>query len=497
MHRFVRNLTILLLFLATIMAAGTASAQTKFGIDWQPSKSGSLNPRLLKELKKAGFSYLIVHDRLNSSIMDEFQKDSIGIYVQFPYSYLTDNEITGNYVSIQKKDLDLIAYYDHYPIVKGYILFREGQLLDHDFSDWLQVLIGDVTKNTDKPILFISSYRLKALPHGAASYIYRTQLPDKISPDTITTSKLRYYDPSVINRFSLRKLNEYLTRNQASANLPIFFPYTWYHSVSKKQPALTDMIHTYSVNAHAVFPTSSPSAIPPPINWIVLILLVVWAVFAIHFNFEPNYRKSVIRYFGYHSFFISDISERLDRLTVSNLIVFGLITLSGGLYFYAISLYFLTGDGLKALVEHVAILHIFGHSWIIYFIIGALATFTYNLICYVILIIFSFNFSNISQIMTIYLWPQQINLIVVSIMVPVVLSGAPVIFVTILSVIFFLVMTASYYMAATDCARLAKYPTLFRYETMAIHAITLIVVISWLITYSGLPDALSLAVSLP
>lgn len=497
MHRFQRNLVFLLLIIPVFFITVTVSAQSRFGIDWQQTGPGTANIKQLEQLKNEGFSSIIIHGKLNRPVLQFLQQNSFRIYVQFPYSYLTDNQITGDLASILNKDLALIDYYDSLRAVKGYILFREGQLKDHDFKDWLQVINGDLAKHTNKSLLFISSYRLTSLPNGSTSYLYRTDLTNGNLLDSTLARNLLYLDPAAVKRFSLRKLNDLLTHNQETINIPVFFPYEWYSSVAGRQPAIKDMIRIYASDAHAVFPTPPSPENPPPINWIVLLLIIGWVIFAVHFNFEPNYRKSVIRYFGYHSFFIADISERLDRMTVSNLIVLGLISLSGGIMFYALSLYFFTDNGLQALSSHIPILHLFGHSWIIFFFIGTLVTLLYNLLCYLLLTLLSLNINNVSQILTIYLWPQQIILLVVSTMVPVILSGAPKVFVIILTLIFFLVITTSFYMAATDCDRLAKYPALFKYGSMSIHAIGVIVIISWIITFSGLPDLINMASSLP
>jgi hypothetical protein len=305
-----------------------------------------------------------------------------------------------------------------------------------------------------------------------------------------------YVHESNSNNFNVRNLERLFKKAQEYHNPPIFFNSDWLFSLYEQHIQIFDYIATLSQDPNSLFSTKAPSKNAPASNWLVILLLLVWCITAVHYAFEPTYRKSIQRYFYNHNFFVNDVIERHTRLSTSGLIVLLVQSLIGGMFFYAIAQYSFTQLGYEALVSHYPFLGFLAGQRISLLFIGFASVLIYNMICITWLYFGIFGINYYSQAVTLHTWSQHINVINLSIIITLIMAHGPAILIYFFGIVFILNILLSFYTSVFDTIKLTEKPYLQHLYTTFPYTIALIGMIVWLLTGTHFIQVCRLAIKL-
>src|SRR5690606_20749880 len=121
-----------------------------------------------------------------------------------------------------------------------------------------------------------------------------------------------------------------LSRTSPVSDQPIFLEWDWVVYNKNSSDLIETVILAFATDPDALFanPRDKKEVATP--NWLILVLLVIWGLFGVHYSFMPTYRKSLIRFFDNHKFFINDVMGRYIRVGKSSTFLFFHQGLVGG-----------------------------------------------------------------------------------------------------------------------------------------------------------------------
>ena len=254
----------------------------------------------------------------------------------------------------------------------------------------------------------------------------------------------------------------------------------------EKHQQLGSNLHSLATGEKSIFPLpqeSIPSPTQPSLP--IIILLIVWGLMAYHYNISPLYRKSLFRYFTGHRFFLDDIRHRHIRSAFPSLtIMLQNILIMVATFFVVLNSSWST-LGLKSLTYHFPALFFLTNSWfdIALLLFGAI------LLIYLVAILWIAiahkSIQSVSQVMTLYAWPMQLNLLVGTLAITIHISGGSTYISTALAALMVVILLASFIAAAFDTARFLhagriKFLTL----TVGIYAVVFIATAVWLFAFN-------------
>lgn len=254
----------------------------------------------------------------------------------------------------------------------------------------------------------------------------------------------------------------------------------------------SEMLHAFSTQPSAAASVPLPALQPesPPLRADVIILLLLWLSFSVHFRFNPNYTRTVIRFFASYSFMVEDILRRHIIMGTSTVIMFLQVMLLWGLVFYSTFNGLLGPGGFEALTYHLPF--IFG-SWSI-FILAVAAGGLFNFTSLIWLVSSCFRQDIFSQAATLFLWPMHLGFAIATILVSlsVILPGSMII--AFLFGFFLLLNLASFYLAASAFGREPTLSPAFHFMATSVLFTLLLALFGFLIyTYTDIFQILLLA----
>lgn len=216
---------------------------------------------------------------------------------------------------------------------------------------------------------------------------------------------------------------------------------------------LAQIISGFQRSPNPAIPLPAAEQYPGSVNYGVLILIGLWLSFAIHMRFNPNYSRTVGRYFFNHSFLVEDILRRHILLSGSVLVVFLQAAVMWGLFSLTFITSFLGEAGMQALSWYFPVA---ANDWFL-FTIGLVFGALFNGLLWAWLIISCFRRDVVSMSATLLFWPMHLGLFLLLVLLT--LSGSSAGSVAVLAAggVFVLVQLGSFLVAA---AAFGRQPTL-------------------------------------
>jgi len=480
-----------------IFSARKSYAKNPVGIVWRPPNDLTEVHDELDLFQKSGVDYLVINKEVRPAVMDILNNYPFHIYVSIPNRFLTTSDLQNHFKQIFERCQNYIKYYDQYSTVDAYGLFEYGQIQSPYFVTLIQPLISRLRKNTTHPFFYLSNRDIKSDVDQILDFkILRLNngLSDTLIQNISATNI--YVTESNGKNFNVRNLERLFKKAQEYHNPTLFFSSDWLFSLYERHIQIFDYIAALSHNPNSLFSTKVLSKTAPASNWLVILLLLVWCITAVHYAFEPTYRKSIQRFFYNHNFFVNDVIERHTRLSTSGLIVLLVQSLIGGMFFYAIAQYSFSQLGYEALVNHYPFLGFLAGHRISLLFIGFASVLIYNLICITWLYFGIYGINYYSQAVTLQAWTQHINVINLSIIITLIMSHSPAIPIYFFSLVFILNILLSFYTTVFDTIKLTDKPYLQHLYTTLPYTITLIGMMVWILIGTHFIQVCMLALSL-
>ncbi len=231
----------------------------------------------------------------------------------------------------------------------------------------------------------------------------------------------------------------------------------------------------------------------PPVRASVILLLILWLSFSVNYRFNPNYNRTVVRYFMNHEFMVDDILNRRIIMRFSTVVMMLQTALLCGITFSS-GIYALTGDtGRTALGHFYPILSTDAGLFAFFFMAGL----AFSVISWLWLVACCFRQDILSQAATLMLWHMHLAFPLVTILVTVVISGFNGWIVTTLSAAFILLMLSGFYIAALRFGRMPTFGPGIHYSLTIILYTAALAGMTYLIyTYSDFFYVMRMAVNL-
>lgn len=489
-----------LLTLSGLLFPRFAFSQGSLGVVWKVPESESQAVDNLQIFKKAGIKYLIINSNVSPQIVDTIQAYSFKIYVNIPVLYPTTVDLQQKDSQYFQKYQEAIHRFNKYKSVEAFGLFENGELSSEMFNRRINIYLKRLESLTSKKLFYLQNYN-EQIPSDT-SFAFNIQLINEYSSvpkfNDISIRKIRgfYFNPIERHFYEPRKITHLFNWAQ-SAKVPVFLNATWLLNVIQKHHDFTFALKDYLNGSPLILSSVKPSQrydIGKSVT--VFFLLIIWGILALHYYFEPNYGKSVNRYFTTHNFFVDDVMDRLTRLPNSNLIILVLQGVIGGMFFYTLGKATLSDSGFQSLIQHYPILGILDGNFFSLFIFGFLLITLYNIICIIWIFFGVSEVKFIGQALTIFTWPQHLNILLITVMITFWTSNLAGIFFLIPAVLFLSVIIFSFYITVFDTARFSNKKFIQHLKTTIPHFIILAGLIYLLLTRTQIVDALRLAVHL-
>ena len=475
-----------------------AKPEHRVGIEWNPPNDLAIARDELKLFQKNGVQYLMLNQQVRPAILDMLNNYSFKLYITIPNRFITTSDLRDHSKSILKKCQNYIHYYDHYKQIAAYGLFEYGETNKSYFKSSFNQIINNLRPLTERPFYYLTQ-KISHQPESSTFNFHITILSDAFIQKQEVVSgnnQILFYNPPKDVPFNVRNLEKLFRRTSKNSNPLLFFKSKWLFHLFEQHITIFEYISKLAKNSNIVFSTPPPPVKRPKAHWLVLLLLLLWGVIAVHYAFEPNYRKSLQRYFNNHIFFVNDIIERHARLTVSSLIVVLIQSILGGFFFYAISIYSFSKLGFEAITYHYPFLGFLNGSPISLLFLGFTAVLLYNLISIVWLYFGSAGITYFSQAVTLHMWTQHINIIIYTVILTLIMSGGYLFIIYALAVIFILIILMSFYITVFDTVKLSEQPLLQHLFTTVPHFILLVAALVWLIAGTSLINIWHFALTL-
>lgn len=487
-------LTLIISGLILKPASSRADSSSQIGIVWNPPNELSVAQSELNLFKKSGVKYLILEKQVRPAILDILKTYSFKLYISIPNRFLSTSDLHDHSHDIIKKCRNYIQYYDHFTHVSAYGLFEYGQLNSSYFVHQFNSVIDSLRSSTRRPFYYLTLNTLKSPPETGFNFyisVVKNDFSGKFSNKTPARAIL--YAPGINDHFNLKNLESVFHQAGNANESIVFFKSDWLFHWYTQHIQIFKYISGLSSNPNTIFSTPPPQPTKPKAHWIVALLLLIWGTIAVRYGFEPNYRKSIQRYFNNHVFFVNDIIERHDRLTTSNFIVILVQSILGGMFLYSITKYLFSDTGFESLVHHYPFLGFLNGSILSLLFIGFIITLLYNLISIAWLYFGSAGITHISQAVTLHMWTQHLNVVIFSIILTLIMAGSSTILIYFLSILFVLVVLMSFYITVFDTIKFNEAPFYQHLYTTIPHFLLTVAVIVWLLVGTNLVNIWQLA----
>lgn len=494
----------LLLFTVLLLVFSRVSlhAQHRFGVTWDIPENSQAAVEQLRKFYKMGISVIEIKEQPGPVVWEEVGKLNLQVYgnlnIQFP---ITHTFAAPDSLFINKIETRASVFLSQ-PSVQAIGLFEFGPIHNSEFIHAVGPFIDQIKKAGNVEIYFISSRDIPIADKIADFFIYHQHITARNIesfelPDGDAINGYRFSVSSDLKNF-FKPFSRFLKVASDQPQKTIFLDSAWLFSMAEEYPQLEQTLNSLINESKAVFPSpdeplpeNNQSSVP------ILILLLMWAATALVYGSNPLYRKSLFRYFIGHKFFVKDIFARHIRSPLPAIIIIfqNAVLLATGVFVAFSALFSSLGE--KAFYYHFSTLSIFESGSFSLLIWTFFVVLAISLISILWLHIFLRNLSSITQIATIYAWPLQINLIVITIVISIFASGGSPTLMAGFTLIAFLIFLVSFNFTSADAARFLKTKSkLYFLITSGLYLVTIGALTGWLLTRESFWDIISLSLSL-
>jgi|GEM_PF-4584259 len=433
----------ILIFLLFLIPADSL-AQVQFGIYLDRQQTESLSDGQLQQFQSTGISLLAPEGFLSTTLQTDFFR----VMPSLPLAYITPRSAILRNESIYSI---LDRYNLHYLESRqfettGIIAGRHPDLK----SSRVQSFYQSFRNRLPDTQLFLITGLSDSVPSGFSPIADagKSSAPGVVTEGIILLAS--HHGPNAVRNYAQE------IRTAAAQGYSTFLlEKRDYDFLMNEEHYGAELLYAFGTQPAATATVPLPALSPesPALRADVIILLLLWLSFSIHFRFNPNYTRTVVRFFASYSFMVEDILRRHIIMGSSTIIMFMQVMLLWGLVLYSTFNGLLGTGGFEALTYHLPFL--FG-SWSV-FIIAVAAGALFNFISLFWLVSCCYRQDIFSQSATLYLWPMHLGFPITTVLVTlsVLLPGSPLIL--ILCGLFLLLNLVSFYVAA---AAFGREPTL-------------------------------------
>lgn len=389
---------ILAILLSLTFTTHSHSQSLQFGIEWDLPSNKTLAKKDLEFFQRNGIEHLLIRGFIPVNIIDLINTFDFKVHILSNNTFLTDSYL--------KSEDYITSLYDIHSYYK--ILDDNWNLIIHEYSESIRDENAFLEKIDflEKEQLYVVSNRINTTSNFPTFLtIHDINDTERISSENVDAFILRLNSENNFNRILhqvVKRINSQIIF--ISSNL-----YLENSNSNNIQYEISELIKdsNYLIPLNPIKNQQKSRTLP------VGIFLAGIGFFGLLFSFDPSYRKSIVRYFNAHSFFVADIINYRVRLFSSVILTFLIQSLFMGLLFIILFDLKLSSIGKEVLFSNLGFLSFGLESPIGYFFFGITFNIIINLL-FTNLVKFSLpSLKSIFQVLILTFWPQIINFFII------------------------------------------------------------------------------------
>ncbi|TVQ73234.1 MAG: hypothetical protein EA363_03480 [Balneolaceae bacterium] len=476
-------------------------ASRSFGLIYQESGTGQLTADEIAFLEQAGIHWLLVEEILGGEQRRLLHRSGFSVMVMVPEYFPIPYRLNREKHRYWQRSDSLMSFYRDDASVKGFGLFAYGKWQDGTLPERLALLADPYLES--RRLFTLDTRPLSGqMLYPFDSVILMTRSADQLSEQLKQNPDLSgvLYAPED-SGLDLRDLQNVLQLLDRYRETPVYFYRDWFvanSSMNGAAPAhdLARVTRFYHQVPAARIANPPPDQSDYKVNTAMLLLFIFWVLYAAYFRLNPLYRKSLIRFFLNYDFFVYDVLMRRIRFAGDAVAVFLISCFAAGIMGFSIADIYLDPVARQALLQYTPV---FSAQWnhpaaffILFFLVMAVIL---SVQIFWVQIANS-QHAHTSQVATFMLWPQHLNMVVVTAGV-IIFRSLPFALTAIIMAGIFLAITAiSFFTTAYNMRRIHPTSPLYMTTTYVLFVLVSTSVVSWLIFGMDLLKAWELAVSL-
>ena len=423
-------------FLLLLLITSASDAQLRFGVILDEEQTESFSVIDLNNLSKNRINLLSPSGLISPALVSE----EFRVMPFLPFSYLTSGSaaLHGNVTN-----QTINTFQTHYAESGNFL--REGFITGFHpdlKSSPVRSFYESMRSRLEGENLYIITNMIDDLPVGftAIAYAGISIERNSRSGDIILLSSHR-------NTNGVRAYYDEITAAAESGFSTLLIRYEDYIWLTEQDEFGSEMLYAFSTQPAATASVPLPALQPetPSMRLDVIILLLLWLSFSIHFRFNPNYNRSVIRYFTSYSFMVEDILRRHIIMGGSTLVVFVQISVLWGLVLSSTFTGLFGAAGYEAFSYHYPFIP---GTWGV-FAVGAFAGAVFNAVGLIWLTSTCFRQDIFSMAAIFFLWPMHIGFLLATILVTIAVLMPGSMIIALLCLIFILLNYVAFHVASS------------------------------------------------
>jgi len=389
-----------------------SSFVSHFGVIWNFPDDIITARRELITFQKVGYTAIHLEQLPPVNVLELLNQFDFDISIMLPLKHLTLSRLKASSTQIEVQLYDYSYYLKDYQRVKQVGLYTTGQVYSKEMAKELlafynsqkdsfpfsmfYVHIETIENTIPKEIpWFVLSHGEKKIPIYKEDRIKAILFADK---DTLITN---------------RQLQNLV--HDAKGRI-IYLPSDLVLNSSFRDKQEQEIVNFIKYPGH-IIPIEKNIEEPNNPDYLVMMFWLCVLVFGLHFSIDPNFRKSISRYFFAHGFFATDIMENRVRFRLSSLIAAITQSVLTGTLSILLFNYILSSDSIEVITDYFPYMEFWTHNLVGLFFFG----FLHHFLLIMILVIWLFagftEFKSIMQPATLVIWPQALNFFIAVIIV--------------------------------------------------------------------------------
>lgn len=499
--RFTLSLAFVICLFLNLGLTGQSYGQRAIAVQWNIPEDRTEALVQLDSLRKLGIRLLEIEQQPESGIWQRIDSLELSIYGSIPIKFPLPDTFSNPDSALLEKISNQVNIYSGQESVKAIGLFHYGAVKDPAFASAIQPLLSQIREGFAGDIYYTT---LHNETHPVDSLTDFKMLATRIDNEYVISNSdslsshtgACIYQPGNRKYSLLTPFKEYLN-GVSEREVPVFVTSDWLFRMLDKYPEFSSTVKLYNSQKDFLFPTPREQ-VQASFNhsWIVLLLVFIWGLFTVTHHLSPVYRKSLVRYFTGHVFFVEDILDRHIRSVGPVVVVLVQNILLTGITFYSLSVTFLSTTGLQALFHHYPLLLIFNHPLLSLFLLGCGIGIVLTVISILWIRLTNKGISQTRQVINLYAWPLQINFFIATLTVAFITAGSYPTLVLGMSGLFVLIFILAFVIAAVDTSKALKSNKgWFMTLSVGLYGVAWIGILFWIIQ-SAIPEVVQLALFL-
>jgi hypothetical protein len=317
------------------------------GLIWEIPESMDLVRSDLEMMDQAGYNHLVAIGQPNDELVQLLRNYEMRVLFQLPEFYLTRNSIDHRKAQLRTLYDQSWAIVRDYPFLSGLSLFMEGEVYRKEFLEMVSTLKPGEAK--ESLLFFGSAFPVPTRYAFPAKRMGLCHDVECVNNEVNAESKqaLLLYSDVDLELILFHWFELFKSSGDAYLYVPL-------GEIIDEDGNLTQAGKLYDVlkkDPGFLVPNDRQQNNDADVGLAAMWLIIVLMIWAIHYSFDPTYRKSIQRFFQSNRIFIEDLVNKRSRMFFSNYISLAYICVLFGIAILAVSEYMIDETGIQ-LIRH-------------------------------------------------------------------------------------------------------------------------------------------------